>query len=636
MRRRDSRAWVWAWAALLPLSAACGGFADFSSEGPRDASPPDAAAEPNDASFFDGGIGDGIGLPASETAPPVDLDLTDRAVCYVPDEPELLVPDCTHPWCPELASCRVGDGELCAAIASPLLPSSADFTACDAGGTVADCFVGQEAQAAPFGSPGPRLESGGLAPGGGSTHDAGAVLGEPVDLRTTRVEVTAVFLAATGCGASCVEGAAVSLTTQATFDDATVVRPLVGVVYTGSGHEVRLVVADQTVGKWPRPSDGVVKLTVRPTGHVTLQLGADGAESTAEAAFVPAPAARLVLHGRNREPGAWEHARVASVTVSAQACDMPSVWTSRGLLTVLDAVSGEPAALGEVLRPALAHGADGTAWLAFEERRDDASVIRVARRNAGGDPWTFTLVDDAASPALAPSTALDARGVHEPALVVLPDPPGTLVLLYAAVDDSGMRTIARATASPADAIFTPDVTPALSPYDLQNVWALGFPTVARRSDGVWAVIVQVWRVEGSSLGGPVWRIFTSDDANAGSTLVPLDGAASFLPSTVGIGPYLDLGGTGSPSLALHGHAWRLFYDRPRGTRPEVAALASDELLVYRHLEAGDAVLEGTGLGFDALGAHGPAASVHGSLLELVYLGFDGTTSRLGLAHRPVP
>jgi hypothetical protein len=624
VHRRSAR---WAWA--LVLLVACGDFDSSAADPPgADAGAIQDAAGP----AFDAGLPDDFqGLPAEESPPdfqPPSPTVDERLACYAATDGEAGdLSDCTGDPCDRLRTCCIGDGDCCGPADAPSLPAAVDFASCDHEATLQQCLDDPSVEAQPFGAPGPRLEPGGLAPGGDATFDAGLVIGEPLDLRARRVELDMVLQGATGCGTSCVEGAGIAFTTQTAFDDGTRVRPLLGVIYGGSKDEVTLVVADETVGRWPLPADGVVRLVTRPTGTASLHLGEDATEPTAEVAFVPDRDVRLVIHGRNREPGSdGLHARVASVAVHEQACDMPAIWADRAAVTLVDPTTGETAVLDEVAHPSLAHDADGTAWLAFEERRPGGTVIRLASRT-GDDPWTFELVDGADAPALAPA---DGTAIGEPALVPLPDGAGW-VLLYTFTDPTGTRHLARAEAAPLDTTFAPDDGFVLSPADLTDVTHLGAASVARRPDGTWAILVQA-----ETADGPRWRVFTSDDTDAARTLLPLPGGTPLHPAEVGIGPWLDLEGVADPSLVLHDATWRVFYGRRRGTRPAIAALASDELLAFRHLETGAPVLDASDEGFDRLGAHSPGPSSTGGQLELVYMGFDGAHATLGLARVRAP
>ncbi|MFW6049524.1 MAG: hypothetical protein ACODAU_00015 [Myxococcota bacterium] len=631
-RRTARRIPLLAWAYALAL-AGCADDDISADLGPFDGGggDQDASAGP-DASAGDAGLPPHFGLPADEAdAPPTsgfETEGDDRTACYDGvDNDGNGAADCDETACRALRSCCLGAGSCCGAAPAPALPAEAAFAACE--DDVATCLSAQDVAGTPFGDPPPVVGGGVLSPGGDEGFDSGVVLGAPVDLRTRRVDVRAELRAAAGCGASCLEGAGVALSTRETFDDGTTVRPLAGVVHRGSKGDVAFVVADAVVATAPFPADGVVRLVVEPTGAVRGYVGDGAASPIVEAQVAPAAGAHLVAYGRNRAPGDPDGAGIVHLAVDEHTCDMPDAWTDRRAITLMDPASGEPAELaGPVGGPALAYDGEGTAWLAFAEGRPGGSVIRWARRTGGG-PATFELVDENDAPALAPEDVADAASLEDPELVWNPATE-RWVLLYTAVAGDGTTRIGRAEAGAGDAAFEADDAPVLEGADL-GAAGVAKPTVARRGDGRWAVVVAVR----SAGGANAWRVLRSSDDDGGRTLLPALEIPPLNPDLVPGGSAYDADAVDDPSLALHAGAWRLLYGRVRGARPSLGALASDELVHYRHVRAGADVLGPGASAFDALGAAAPDLAASGTRLELVYLGFDGVDYALGLARREV-
>lgn len=596
----------------------------------------DAGAAVDGATGGDAGAPDPRGLGADPEAdsgflPPdegFEAEGDDPAACYDGlDNDDNGATDCADPTCQGLRTCCIGAGDCCAPADSPSLPGSVDFTACEPASDLDSCLASQATTGVAFGEPPPVIGSRGLAPGGDASFDSGVVLGDPVDLRSHRLDLEARLEPAMGCGDSCLEGLGVALVTRATFDDTTTVDPVAGLLYSGSRDEVGFVVAGSEVGRAPFPADGVVRLVVEPTGAVHGYVGADATEPAMKATIAPPAAARLVLYGRNRDAEDSAGAHVASIDVDESGCDMPSAWSSRSAITVVDPDTGTDASLEEVGGPSLAYDGEGEARLAFEERRPTGSVIRWAARR-DGEEATFDLVDEDAVPALEPGDGFDAAGVGAPELIWNPA-SNRWVLLYTATDTDGKRRIGRAEAGEGDAAFVADGSPVLDASDVGDGERLEGVTVARRADGVWAMIVAASLPDGT----PSWHARRSSDTDGGANPVPIEGASPFAPHTVAGAEDPEADGTQPPALALHGGAWRLLYGGTRGTRPFIGALASDELVYHRHLNAGAAVLDASGEGFDRLGVTAPDAVARSEAIELVYLGFDGVRLTLGWARR---
>jgi hypothetical protein len=533
--------------------------------------------------------------------------------------------DCSDRGCQTLRACCVGSGDCCSSVATPSLPAQIPLQGGDCPeGTrdAASCLSEAGMTVSAFGTPASKLEGGAFLPNGDEQFDSGLVLGDPVDLSTRRLELEVRFGGASGCGVSCLEGAGVALTTERPTGE-TYVEPRVGLVLSGANNQVRLVVAGETVARASLldSPESTWRLVVRPTGALTWKRGD---ESLAEVQFVPSPNAHLVLFGRNRQSvSASESARIEGLSVASELCDVPRAWSDAEPLELHEG----GAAVGS---PSLAYDGSGRAVLAYEERRSGGSVIRVARAPAGEGLDKATLANDAAQPALEGGRAHDQGGVRDPELV-WDAQGGRWVLLYTAIAVDGTRSIGRAV-MPADGTqFAADDSPVLEPSG-QGVLGISQPTVARRSDGRWALVALSEVSEGHSR----FAVFLGDEGDAGQSW------ASYSESNLGevADPVTAQRPEGfvvdeiaDPSLIIHNGAWQLYYARRRGTDWSVGLLASDGMLYWRHLASGYAVFEGGTGKFDRLGVSGPDAVSGDGRVELLHVGRDGVRPGLGLVSR---
>ncbi|MFW5920629.1 MAG: hypothetical protein ACOCUS_02225, partial [Polyangiales bacterium] len=432
------------------------------------------------------------------------------------------------------------------------------------------------------------------------------------------------------------EGVAVGLTTQSDLagaGDDVFVRPAVGLTLSSSRDRVSLVVEDEVVASSPY-AEGHWELVVRPTGRVTARPPEESGLDRMQAQLVPEAGARLVLWGRNRNTDETR-AHVSYLSATAALCDNPSVWTEREPIVLRAAGIAEPMTIPGADNPSLADTDDDGTWLAFDAPAgpEGARAIHIAQRAMGADSNSFALRPpesaDPTMPAFAPGGDHDAAGMQDPELVSM---GGRLVLLYTAQAESGALAIGRAVTSDPNEGWMVDPTPVLSPDEGGTRYSQ--PTVACRSDGAhWIMAVQV--DDGS--GEPELRLFHSDDDAEGGRWDAdffgneLDGQ---LRSPGQRAPRYDADAVGSTSLAIHDGAWQLYYARRRGTRWSVGLLSSHELLYWRHVDDGSAVLGAGPADFERLGLRSPDALGRGDLVELVYVGVDGTDGGLGIARRP--
>ncbi len=523
--------------------------------------------------------------------------------------------DCQDPLCSPLASCCIGRGDCCAAVASSPLPASLAFGTC--GTSVATCAP----DATAFG-PGTFMGDGGFYPGGNASSDGGLRFDQAVDLTTHRATLTATFLAAAplACDpATCIDGVAVGFTTQADLSDSNAhVVPLAALLYSGVRRDVSLLVGDTVVGRWPADGDRETwQLDLLPTGEVRATRMGDGTSHTAT--FAPDAAAHLVLFGRSRNPAAMAAgARLGALQTTVDLCDMPSAWEPRTALQLTQAGT-------DVSDPLLgaASGADvafvqGQRYLVFPYQ----GTFLLARGSATDDT-SFELSTAPTAPALAPTKDYEAGGIADPVLIA--DGDG-VALFYTAVDGAGRHGIARAEASSPGSTFTEgdaleiDPSEAAPASDGAIVVGLDAPTVAVALDGTWVLVARATLRDGSEQ----LRAFVATGGVGWSEV-----RGSTLPGATRTGTGALVGGAdalGRSSLIVHDRAWQLYYGWRRGTRWKVGLLSSDELLGWRSL--GDTVLGPGGNGFDRLGVRAPSAVSAGDRVLLYFAGLDGAQAVL--------
>lgn len=526
---------------------------------------------------------------------------------------------CDDPGCRPLGSCCVGSGDCCAPMASPPLPSGLVLEA-GCTGPAAGCLG--TALVTPFGDPVPYVSGGLLHPGGDSAHDSGLVIGGPVDLASARVTVETTFHAPTDCSSSCLEGVGVAFTTLDTFGDETNVRALVGLLASGAWRSVMLVVADTPVASWPL-GDGSerYRLVLRPTGEVEAYRDGVLLEG-GQALFPTALDARLVVYGRNRSQVDPTGAGIGDLTATVELCDMPQAWRSRDELIVQQPPTMAPLDSGVMRGPSVAAG-DGPLALIFE----DQGVFRFARR--GSEDHRFTIHNAIAFD--PPGETWNEVGIDDPELVWN---GSEWVLFYTATGTMGQRTIGRARATdPSRERFTAEPDPLLLPDG--EVEAYSMPAVLPHPyrTGTWILIARADLRDGTHQ----LRTFVSTDDGERFAPWEFDG----LPALTTRGGAasrtgFDADEIAAPSLVVQNGAYHLYYAGRRGTRWRIGMLASDDLVHWRAVNGGAAVLEGDGSGRDRVGVTDPDVYVNGTTVELVYVGQDGAQDTLFRAARNAP
>lgn len=507
---------------------------------------------------------------------------------------------CETASCGAFASCCPATGGCCSSVRDAALPSSIDFTSC-AGLSLEACAADQGFAVTAFGTTSPLLIAGGLVPNGSATAEGGALVGAAIDLASRRVRVEVGLTPPVGCNAVCLQSAGVAFT-QASEPDA-FGGVDVGLLLSGSRDAVQLLIGNQVTATFDAGNaETGWALTVSPSGVVEVER--DGV-LVAREALNPTSlrASRLAVFGRNIEANETS-AAVSRIAADVQLCDNPRRWRERAPLTVTVEGEIEPG-LTMGREPSIATGPQGTV-VAFEQ---DGAIF------VGDAPSPSVVELDSTLPLIFPTAAFEAGGLGEPELFWL---DGVLHVLYTAYDVNGVGTIGMAVVE--GGVAQQNLEPVLPvPGDAVS---LDSPTVVGGDELVLMVLRATLRSGATEL-----RAYYSPDPNTGWARV-LDGALEDLTRIED-----PLSSIGSPSLILHNSAYHLYYARRTGTRWTVELATSDELLLWRPLGE---VLEGSAQGFDSLGARGPDARSLLDRIELVYMGQDGVSFRLGRALRDAP
>jgi hypothetical protein len=243
---------------------------------------------------------------------------------------------CAAAPCALLSTCCVATGDCAELQLDDQLPGALLFTSCASGASALTCLAGQPLT--PLGSSTPTVEAGGMRPGGDATQEGGVLVGQPVDLRVDRVELSVVFVPPVACsGNGCLESAGVSLA-RAEELSLGVVNPLVGLLYSPSRGDVSLVVGGLVRASWLLPDPNVTfTLELHPSGMVRVHRD----EELLSSAFTYSPraGAQVVLHGRNSE---LQGARVRSLHALQYRSEAPSVFGARTAITLSAPVDVDP------------------------------------------------------------------------------------------------------------------------------------------------------------------------------------------------------------------------------------------------------------------------------------------------------
>ena len=163
---------------------------------------------------------------------------------------------CAAAPCALLSTCCVATGDCAELQLDDQLPGALLFTSCASGASALTCLAGQPLT--PLGSSTPTVEAGGMRPGGDATQEGGVLVGQPVDLRVDRVELSVVFVPPVACsGNGCLESAGVSLARAEELSLGVVKAYDIVVAMTNGGPAVQPL-ARRRVARGGRPGARVV------------------------------------------------------------------------------------------------------------------------------------------------------------------------------------------------------------------------------------------------------------------------------------------------------------------------------------------------------------------------------------------
>lgn len=610
MRRRPVGAWFVALVAVAHAAlwgCGAGGDSPYYDQGMSDASAGDLG-QPIDNGVTDQGIdphADVLPAAPARFAPFLSVAATTFGPLH-PDEPAPWTScyatnqGCDSAPCALLASCCVADGNCADPQLDGDVPPALLFTTCASGASALTCVPGQPLVA--LGNSTPTVEAGGLRPGGDATREGGVLVGQPLDLRVDRVDLSVVFVPPLACpGNACLESAGVSL---ARADELLlgVVNPLVSLLYSPSRGDVSLMVGDQRRAAWPLTDpDTSFTLEVHPSGVARVRIDEElqaGAFSYALDAD-----AQVVLHGRNTE---LQGARVRSLHALQYRSEAPTVFDARVPITLTAPVDVSPWAPHDA--SVVEH--EGHTYVVVE---NDGALFR-------GELVGNAVVFDSAQRVVVEMGREDR--LLAPALLVRPS--GETFLLYTAVLPDGARAIhARhgvdGALGPLPDLLAVAVAPEGDSLDDPSVIEHGGRVLLllrhRYADG--RTELELWRSEGS----------------APSTLRALQPApASNLGSLTEVASSLSTREQQrAPYLSVRGGTYRVHFERRFGTRSVIEVLVGDELRAFRRV--GEVLAPRMGEQ-DSLGVGSPSAMHAADGVErLFYMGRDGVADRLFVTER---
>lgn len=588
-------------------------------------------ADRSEAGEIDGGAGvfDDVGRSDARgvDAPPAPPDDRTEADCFdFADDDGDLAPDCADPGC--------GVAAICCALGS-------DAPGCCGGGAfepleLGACPAGPAAAclgtATSFGAMAVSLDADdacaptevpvALVPAVSPNADSGLLLPDVLDPRVSRITLR-FTLGRAGAGLG---RAAVGL-----VEDGSVgarVLPLVAVERTEGA--VRLMVGEAEVARAGVDGcDVAVELEIQPSGSYRVS----GGSLTSTGVLALPDRARVVIYGRQGDAArAW----VSGVEVRRDVCTR--IAPERSAAPVLmgapsDAVVG---------RLSVARAVPEAFGRAVVELDGD---ILPATEIAGG-----IRVDGLSNPLVpvgSPAAGADwALGASDPQLVAV---SGGFLLLFAGLDEDGSSAIfaqrfgpaldapqpARAVLRSIDAVIGGGVTgidaPAYFQDDAGRQFLFFRATLADRTE-----------LRFVEIDAPLDTALAESrdiDPTAGEALYadarPAPGVVRASGETTLSRDEID-----APRvIALGDGVIRIFYAGRRGTRWSVGALVTTDLRHFDDVADGEALLSGSGAGFDALGALHPEPVRVGPAdraeLLLYYTGTSGLATALGLAEQAI-
>jgi hypothetical protein len=533
--------------------------------------------------------------------------------------------DCDDPGCQALASCRIGNGNLCTNLGDAALP----ILSCDDSPVSASCLGGV---AEPFGSPSPWVAGGALHPGG-TSRDSGILFADAVALRSHRLELRATF-AEPACpsGDPCMDTVSIGVTDQRVvdLDGGARVRPQVALSYSGARREVTLLLSGTVADRWtfdPLAPDW--DLVLRPDGVVDVQNGG-ASKLTAPLPYTPVDDAHVIVFGRsqNRAYPSPNGASITSLEIGRAVCDIPTAWEERGAVSLSLNVGGSPFTTRSPREVStVIGGQDARRYLVF--RDDSPAGQEQFMATFESTPTSYRLVHDIDAPILVPDARFDIGGIEDPELFWDPaaGTSGEWHLYYTAIDAEGVRGIGRAT-GPTLQTLTKDSGLLIDPALYSDVAGFEMPSHARSADEVDILLVRA-NLEGG--GHQLISFVRLDDVWARVIGSQLDGLT--LRGNAPTGSHFDADEVAHPSIVRVGRAYHIYYAGRRGTRWGIGLLATDDLTFVRDVTSEGPLLSGDGSTFDALSVLEPDVLVEDNQVSLFYIGSDGAARGLGRAAR---
>lgn len=615
----SARLWV-RWLAGLALLLALPHCADIRAAEDADGGGGGAEQDGGPAALDAGTLADAA-MDPSDPPPEYDTSRDDglaaAAACFDGDDnDDNDRSDCDDASCQaNVPACCVGTFSDACCVPGP--PTALPFADCEgrlsACPEVADTFD-------VFGDTTPRRELIGLEAEptflpGGSEDDGGVLFPERLDPRRGAIHLTAQVASSTSPPRSGALDALAFGVVDGGVDASSLVRvsPAAAFVVSRNRQEASLVVAGETVDRWPLIDDGFHRydLVIEPGGVVRFR--ADEGDWIASEAVVSLDGElRAVAYGRTSNPGgpsAPAPVRARSLTVTRSACDAPAALTRapEAILPASDDAWGD--AHPFVGRPHAIRHPDG----AGGERVRVALVVDGAIHLAEPDGEGLMLSTSFGEPALpAPGEAWATDGVDAPKLRWTGD--GLELWLTGWAD--GVGTIARATWDEGTERFgSPDVV--LRPSDPVESLDHAAPFEV---DGQLHLVVRERRADGTALAlyrsaAGEW-VRVTEVARASGELFAFDRDE-----------------VASPAVLIDGGVYRIYYAGRRGTRWSIGLAASHDGARWER-PLGGPVLRPSGDGFDAIGVRDPAPLRVGDELRLYYAGSDGARTRIGVATGP--
>ena len=196
--------------------------------------------------------------------------------------------------------------------------------------TSCDCAESNGTNALSFGELEPVLTARGLVPNGTAEAEGGAVIGEPVNLSSQRVELDVQFALPIGCSGTCLESAGVAFTAS---EPGAFVDAEVGLLLSGSRGLVNVMIGNEVADSFfAGPGSSKWRLVLSPGG--SAQVFRDAVPQGRYAFDANALSqARLVAFGRNLGD-TTDSAAIAAIQVELAYCDNPQAWSERQPLSV--------------------------------------------------------------------------------------------------------------------------------------------------------------------------------------------------------------------------------------------------------------------------------------------------------------